>query len=102
MIFLKLQTEQEGPIFFCVDYPVFGIILTTNQFGGDFLKHKYSDFGKLVKKQLIEMNQTQEWLITEIKADTRLFIDSSYLNRILTGRNKSEKIINSIKKILSL
>ncbi len=66
------------------------------------MKYKCSDFGKQVKKRLIEINQTQEWLISEIKIDTGLFIDSSYLNRILTGRNNSNKIISSIKKILSM
>lgn len=26
-------------------------------FGGDFLKNKYSDFGKAVKKRLIDLNK---------------------------------------------
>lgn len=66
------------------------------------MKYKYSDFGKQVKIRLININKTQEWLISEINKDTGLFIDSSYLNRILTGRNNSNKIISSIKKILSI
>ena len=66
------------------------------------MKNNYSDFGKKVKTKLIEIDKTQEWLIAEVKKDTGLFVDSSYLNRILTGRNNNTKIITSIKKILML
>lgn len=66
------------------------------------MKYIYSDFGKEVKKKLIEIDKTQEWLIAEVKKDTGLFIDSSYLNRIITGRSNTPKIVASIKKILSI
>ena len=66
------------------------------------MKYIFSDFGKEVKKKLIEIDKTQEWLIAEIRKDTDLFVDSSYLNRILTGRSNTPKIVASIKKILSL
>lgn len=66
------------------------------------MKYSYSDFGKEVKKRLIEIDKTQEWLIAEVRKDTGLFVDSSYLNRILTGRNNSPKIIASIKKTLAM
>ena len=54
------------------------------------------------KKRLIDLDKSQEWLISQLNRDTGLFVDSSYLNRILTGRCNSEKIIASISKILDL
>ena len=58
------------------------------------------NLGREIKKRLIDLNKTQEWLITEVKADTGLFFDSSYLYKILTGKLATPKIITSIKKIL--
>lgn len=66
------------------------------------LKYGFTKFGKEVKKRLIDLDKSQEWLISQINRDTGLFVDSSYLNRILTGRCNSEKIIASISKILDL
>lgn len=66
------------------------------------LKYGFTEFGKEVKKRLIDLDTSQEWLISQINRDTGLFVDSSYLNRILTGRCNSEKIIASISKILDL
>lgn len=66
------------------------------------MKYEYSNFGKAVKKELIEINKSQEWLIEQIKCKTGLFVDSSYLNRIITGRSKNKKIINAIAEILEL
>lgn len=65
-------------------------------------KYGFTDFGKTVKKRLIDLDTSQEWLISQLNQDTGLFVDSSYLNRILTGRCNSEKIIASISKILGL
>lgn len=66
------------------------------------MKNKYSDFGKQVKKRLIELDETQEWLISKCKEKTGLFLDSSYLNRILTGRSESKTIKSAITEILCL
>ncbi len=63
---------------------------------------KFCDFGKNVKKKLVDNNQTQEWLIKKVKEDTGLYIDSSYMSRIMTGKNSSPKIISSICKILDI
>lgn len=65
-------------------------------------KYGFTEFGKDVKKRLIDLDKSQEWLISQLNRDTGLFVDSSYLNRILTGRCNSEKIIASISKILDL
>ena len=49
-----------------------------------------SDFGKAVKIRLIELEQTQDWLIEQVKEKTGDFFDSSYLHRILAGKLAAE------------
>ena len=46
---------------------------------------KVCDFGKEIKKRLVDINQTQEWLITEVSQDTGKYFDGGYLQRILRG-----------------
>lgn len=68
-----------------------------------FLKSvKVCDFGKEVKKKLVDLEQTQEWLMQQVREDTGLFIDSSYLHKILTGKLATPKIVESISRILSI
>ena len=64
--------------------------------------NKICDFGKEIKKRLIDIDHTQEWLISEVRKDTGLFFDSSYLYKIMSGRQKNPTITNSIKKILHM
>lgn len=48
---------------------------------------KTTDFGKAVKIRLIEMEQTQSWLIEQVKERTGdMSFDSSWLYRILSGK----------------
>lgn len=63
---------------------------------------KVCEFGKEVKKKLVDIDQTQEWLIQRVKDDTGLFFDSGYLYKILTGKLATPKIIESISKILNI
>lgn len=63
---------------------------------------KLTDFGLSVKTELLRKGETMEWLIGEVKSDTSMFIDSSYLCRILQGERSPQKIIASICKILDL
>ena len=51
---------------------------------------KTSDFGKAVKVRLIELEQTQSWLIEQVQEKTGDYFDSSYLSRILTGKLSGE------------
>lgn len=46
---------------------------------------KFSDFGKAVKCRLVAMDQTQLWLIEQVKERTGCFFDSSYLYRLMVG-----------------
>jgi len=61
-----------------------------------------TEFGKAVKKKLVDLDQTQRWLIDEVKSDTGLYFDSGYLHRILVGEEKTPSIITSITKILDI
>lgn len=63
---------------------------------------KVCDFGKEVKKKLVDLDQTQEWLMQQVREDTGLFIDRSYLYKILTGKLTTPKIMESIAKILEI
>ena len=65
-------------------------------------KRKLTAFGIEVKKALLENGETLNWLIEEVKKDTGLFLDSGYMNKILTGQRNPEKIVNSICKILDI
>lgn len=66
------------------------------------MKGKITEFGKTIKFALIERGLTQDWLISEVKRKTGLYFDSSYLNRIMTGRCSSPKIVTAIKEILEI
>lgn len=64
------------------------------------MKNKLTDFGKKIKCTLIEKDETQEWLISEVKKKTGLYFDSSYLNKIMTGKMENAKILTAINEIL--
>ena len=63
---------------------------------------KFCDFGKAIKKRLVDIEQTQEWLIAEVSQDTGKYFDSGYLHRILRGEVSTPGIVSSICKILDL
>lgn len=60
------------------------------------------DFGKIVKKRLVDLEKTQKWLMEEIAEKTGLYIDGYYLNKIFTGKRHPEKIVSAIKEILEI
>lgn len=59
-------------------------------------------FGVSVKKKLIDVGKTQEWLISEVRCRTGMFMDSSYLRRLLTGNAKSAPMCGVICDILDI
>ena len=63
---------------------------------------KFCDFGKEIKKRLVDIDQTQEWLIAEVSQDTGKYFDSGYLHRILRGEIFTPGIVSSISKILEI
>lgn len=61
-----------------------------------------TDFGKEVKKKLVDINQTQSWLIDQVRGKTGMFLDNGYLNKIMTGQRNAPKIKQAIREILEL
>ena len=56
---------------------------------------KLCDFGKEIKKKLVDIDK-------EVRKDSGLYFDSSYMNKIMTGKLGTPKIISSICKILDI
>ena len=61
-----------------------------------------SDYGLKIKMRLLELGKTQNWLIDEVATRTGLYFDSGYMHKILTGSEKSEKVLSAINEILDL
>ena len=61
-----------------------------------------TDFGKEVKKRLVDLEKTQLWLCGEVTGRTGLYLDIPYLNRIFAGVRKPQRIIRAIREILDL
>lgn len=66
------------------------------------MRKELTEFGKKLKIALVEKNQTQDWLIENVKKETNLYFDSSYLHKIITGSNNNPNIIAAINKILNI
>lgn len=63
---------------------------------------RLTPFGMEVKCRLIEMEHTQTWLQERINEETGLFVDGSYLYKILTGQRNAPKIVQAIREILNI
>lgn len=61
-----------------------------------------SDYGKEIKKRLIDMDKTQVWLIDQVKERTGLFFDSSYLYKVMTGTLRTPTIVSAINEVLNI
>lgn len=63
---------------------------------------QFTEFGRDVKKALIDAGETQDWLMKRIKDSTGLFVDNGYIYKILTGQRNAPKIVQAIREILDL
>ena len=63
-----------------------------------------TDFGKSVKKRLIDMDKSQKWLRDEVVNRTEgiNFLDSSYFQKIMRGERYPRKIVDAICEILDI
>ncbi len=61
-----------------------------------------SGFELEVKMKLLQRGMKQTELIQAVQSDTGLFLDDSYLYKILRGERNPKKIIQSICKILEI
>lgn len=62
----------------------------------------YTAFGKSIKKRLIDLDQTQEWLYGQVSEKTGLYFDSSYLSKIMRGVYVPDKMVKAICDVLSI
>ena len=63
---------------------------------------KLTPFGLCVKTELLRRGKTQTWLQNEVTARTGLFLDDSYIYKILTGQRNANKIVQAIRVILDI
>lgn len=63
-------------------------------------KRSLTEFGKEIKRRLIDMDERPGWLIEQVKAETGLYFDYSYLYKIETGQVSTPSIVSAIRKIL--
>lgn len=61
-----------------------------------------TEYGKAIKKKLIDMEKTQAWLIERVKEETGLYFDDSYMYKIVHGKVATPSMVNAINKILEL
>ena len=63
---------------------------------------KFTAFGLLVKTELLKRGRSQAWLEKTVTEKTGLFVDSSYMYKILTGERSAPKIVQAIKDTLEI
>ena len=63
---------------------------------------KFTDFGLCVKTKLLQMGKEQKWLEEAVSEKTNLYVDGSYMYKILTGQRNAPKIVAAICEILSI
>lgn len=61
-----------------------------------------NDFGKQIKRRLVDLDKTQVWLIARVREQTGLYFDRSYLHKIQTGKIATPSIVQAIREILEL
>lgn len=61
-----------------------------------------TDFGKTVKKKLIDLDLQQKWLIAEVNRRTGMRLDNSYFQKIMRGDRNSERVTSAICEILHI
>lgn len=63
---------------------------------------KFTSFGLCVRTELLRRGKTQTWLQNEVTSRTGLFLDDSYIRKILTGQRNAPKIVKAISEILDI
>lgn len=63
---------------------------------------KFSDFGLVVKTELLRRGKKQKWLEEEVKERTGLYMDSGYMHKVLTGQRNAPNIVAAICEILNI
>lgn len=61
-----------------------------------------TEYGKTIKKRLLDIDKPQKWLIEEVRRETGLYFDRSYLTKIANGSKTSPKIVDAIDRLLEI
>ncbi len=61
-----------------------------------------SPFGLEVKVEMLKRGMKQVELIDLVKQDTGMYVDDSYMYKILHGDRSAPKVVQSISKILNI
>ena len=65
-------------------------------------EYKFTEFGLQVKTELLRKGKSQKWLEESVSEATGLFVDGSYMYKVLTGERNAPKIVQAIKDILNI
>ena len=63
---------------------------------------KFTDFGLVVKTELLRTGRDQKWLEESVSEKTGLYVDGGYMYKILTGQRNAPKIVAAICEILNI
>jgi hypothetical protein len=63
---------------------------------------KFTEFGLLVRTELLRKGKSQKWLEQKVMEATGLYVDNGYMYKILTGRRNAPKIVDAICEILEI
>lgn len=63
---------------------------------------QHTEFGKAVKKVLIDRGLTGAWLVGQVRARTGMYFDDAYLSKLLSGKKRSAKLEGAIGEILEI
>lgn len=81
----------------------FVLVNRKNVKGGKFLNNsKFTDWGLKVRVELLSRGKNLKWLEEETANRTGLFVDNSYLYKVLTGQRNAPKIVKAINEILDI
>ena len=61
-----------------------------------------TEYGKTIKKRLLDMDRPQKWLIDEVNKETGLYFDRSYLTKIANGAKTAPRIVKAINRLLEI
>lgn len=65
-------------------------------------KRNLTEFGKEIKLELLLRDQTQEWLISQVRKKSGMFLDSGYLGKIMAGERQAPEIARHICEVLEI
>lgn len=63
---------------------------------------KYTEFGKEVKKVLVDRGLTGVWLAGQVRERTGMYFDAAYLSNLLSGKKRSRVFGTAIAEILGI